>query len=98
MAEPANGHTAGLTVYILEDDGEKVMFPGDVVNIALQVDDPDISLRFDSDAAAAAATRRRLLEDAARKGYIVAPDHLPFPGLGHIRKDGQPIPGCPSTM
>src|SRR6266849_10368024 len=88
-SEPAYGHTAGLTVYILEDGGEKVMFWGDVVNIALQVDDPDISLRFDSDAAAAAATRRKLLEDAARKGYIVAPDHLPFPGLGHIRKDGQ---------
>ena len=28
------------------------------------------------------------VEDAAQKGYIVAPDHLPFPGLGHIRKDG----------
>jgi glyoxylase-like metal-dependent hydrolase (beta-lactamase superfamily II) len=88
-SEPAYGHTAGLTVYILEDGGEKVMFWGDVVNIALQVDDPEISLRFDSDVAAAAATRRRLLEDAARKGYVVAPDHLPFPGLGHIRKDGQ---------
>jgi glyoxylase-like metal-dependent hydrolase (beta-lactamase superfamily II) len=88
-SEPAYGHTAGLTVYILEDEGEKVMFWGDVVNIALQVDDPDISLRFDSDAAVAAATRRSLLEDAARKGYIVAPDHLPFPGLGHIRKDGR---------
>jgi len=87
-SEPAYGHTAGLTVYILENGGEKVMFWGDVVNIALQVDDPDISLRFDSDAAAAAATRRKLLEDAATKGYIVAPDHLPFPGLGHIRKDG----------
>jgi glyoxylase-like metal-dependent hydrolase (beta-lactamase superfamily II) len=87
-SEPAYGHTAGSTVYILENGGEKVMFWGDVVNILLQVDDPDISLRFDSDATAAAATRRRLLEDAARNGYIVAPDHLPFPGFGHIRKDG----------
>jgi hypothetical protein len=33
-------------------------------------------------------TRRRLLEDAATKGYIVAPAHLPFAGLGHMRKDG----------
>jgi glyoxylase-like metal-dependent hydrolase (beta-lactamase superfamily II) len=88
-SEPAYGHTAGLTVYILENGGDKVMFWGDVVNIALQVDNPDISLRFDSDAAAASATRRSLLEDAATKGYIVAPAHLPFPGLGHIRKDGQ---------
>jgi glyoxylase-like metal-dependent hydrolase (beta-lactamase superfamily II) len=88
-SEPAYGHTAGLTVYVLENGGEKVMFWGDVVNIALQVDDPNISLRFDSDATAAAATRRRLLEDAATKGYIVAPAHLPFPGLGHIRKDGR---------
>jgi glyoxylase-like metal-dependent hydrolase (beta-lactamase superfamily II) len=54
--EPAYGHTAGLTAYILENGGEKVMFWGDVVNIALQVDNPDISLRFDSAAAAAAVT------------------------------------------
>jgi len=54
--EPAYGHTAGLTAYILENGGEKVMFWGDVVNIALQVDNPAISLRFDSDAAAAAVT------------------------------------------
>jgi glyoxylase-like metal-dependent hydrolase (beta-lactamase superfamily II) len=87
-SEPAYGHTAGLTVYVLENGGEKVMFWGDVVNIVLQVDNPDISLRFDSDAAAAAVTRRKLLEDAATKGYIVGPAHLPFPGLGHIRKDG----------
>src|SRR5258706_3019477 len=39
-SEPAYGHTAGLTVYILENGGEKVMFWGDVVNIALQIDDP----------------------------------------------------------
>src|SRR5437660_10764523 len=60
-SEHADGHTAGLTVYILENRGEKAMFWGDV-NIALQVDNPDISLRFDSDAAVAAATRRKLLE------------------------------------
>ena len=83
-SEPAYGHTAGLTVYILENGREKVMFWGDVVTIAPQVDNPDISLRFDSDATAAAATRRKLLEDTATKGYIVAPDHLPFPGFGHI--------------
>jgi glyoxylase-like metal-dependent hydrolase (beta-lactamase superfamily II) len=95
-AEPAYGHTAGLTVYVLENGGEKVMFWGDVVNIVLQVDNPDISLRFDSDATAAAATRRKLLEDAARKGYIVAPDHLSFPGLGHIRKDGHAYTWVPA--
>jgi glyoxylase-like metal-dependent hydrolase (beta-lactamase superfamily II) len=50
--EPAYGHTAGLTAYILEYGGEKLMFWGDFVNIAPQVDNPDISLRFDSDAAA----------------------------------------------
>jgi len=74
------------------------MFWGDVVNIGLQVDDPDTSLRFDSDAAAAAAARQKLLEDAARKGYIVAPDHLPFPGPGTSGKTGTPTPGCRLTM
>src|SRR5260370_17521990 len=76
---PAYGHTAGLPVYILENGGEKGMFWGDVVNIARQVDNPDISLRFDSDAAAAAVTRRRPNEVAPLKAYIVCPRHLPFP-------------------
>ena len=35
------------------------MFWGDVVNIALQVDNPAISHRFDPDAAAAAVTVKR---------------------------------------
>ena len=29
---------------------------------------------------------------------FVAPNHLPFPGLGHIRKDDTPISGGQLTM
>src|SRR5437660_10765012 len=67
-SEPAYGHTAGLTVYILENGGVKVMFWGNVINIAMQVDDQDISLRLDSDLAADAVTRIQFRAAAATKG------------------------------
>ena len=97
-SEPAYGHTAGLAVYVLENGGEKVMFWGDVVNIVLQVDNPDISLRFDSDATAAAVTRRKLLEDAATKAILSRPTTCPFQDLGTSGKTGTPMPGCRLTM
>ncbi|WP_437904334.1 hypothetical protein WME95_38595 [Sorangium sp. So ce327] len=32
--------------------------------------------------------RTILVDEAADKGYLVAHTHAPFPGLGHVRRDG----------
>ena len=88
-SEPTYGHTPGHEFYVLESNGEKLVFIGDLINLKIQLTDPTISLRFDADSAAAIAERRRGLEELAQNGYVVAPAHMPFPGIGHIGRDGK---------
>lgn len=84
-----HGHTPGHNNYVVESDGQKLVIWGDLVHVgAVQFADPSVTIRFDSDSAAAAAQRRRALADAAHGGYLVAGAHLPFPGLGHVRREG----------
>jgi hypothetical protein len=47
----------------------------------------DITVVFDIDHAAAAATRRSLLPRLAREGVMIAGPHMPFPGMGRLRKE-----------
>lgn len=85
-AQAAYGHTPGHSVYVLESNGEKLMFWGDLMHVAgVQFAHPDITIDFDSDEEAARAQRRHAYEDAARLGYLVAGAHLSFPGIGRIR-------------
>jgi glyoxylase-like metal-dependent hydrolase (beta-lactamase superfamily II) len=85
---PAYGHTPGHTYYVLEDEGEKLVFMGDTIHAPdAQFDDPDITIAFDVDPKQAAAARKKAFADAARNGYFVALDHMYFPGIGRLRKE-----------
>lgn len=84
---PAPGHTPGHTFYSLESEGEKIMFWGDVLHVAeVQLPAPGVTIQYDVNPQEAAAARRRAFADAAAKGYLVAPAHYSFPGVGHVRK------------
>lgn len=88
-AVPAPGHTPGHTFYVLESKGEKIVFWGDIMHVAeVQFVNPSITIAFDVDPAQAAAARKKAYADAAAKGYLVAPAHVSFPGVGHLRADG----------
>jgi glyoxylase-like metal-dependent hydrolase (beta-lactamase superfamily II) len=95
---PAPGHTPGHTFYALEDQGIKLVFWGDVMHVAeVQLADPSVTIAYDVDPAAARAQRLRAFADAAQAGYLVAPAHMAFPGVGRLRLDGksyrwQPLP------
>ena len=54
----------------------------------MQFDDPNVAVAFDVDPAMAVATRKQLLSEVADKGYLVAHNHVAFPGLGPVRRDG----------
>lgn len=85
----ARGHTAGHTVYAVESQGQRMLLIGDLVHVgAVQLDDPRVTIGFDSDEPAAAATRRKVFAQAADENLLVGAAHLPFPGLGHLRKAG----------
>jgi glyoxylase-like metal-dependent hydrolase (beta-lactamase superfamily II) len=73
---------------VLESKGEKIMFWGDILHVAeAQFPNPAITITFDVDSTAAAAQRKKAFADAARQGYLVAPAHVSFPGVGHLRED-----------
>jgi glyoxylase-like metal-dependent hydrolase (beta-lactamase superfamily II) len=97
-AQPAYGHTPGHSMYVLESKDQKLVFWGDLIHIAaVQFDDPGVAVAFDVNAAAAVETRKKALADVADRGYLVAQNHVAFPGVGHVRRDGEiyrwiPIP------
>jgi glyoxylase-like metal-dependent hydrolase (beta-lactamase superfamily II) len=88
-ARPAYGHTPGHTMYVIESKGEKLVLWGDVVHVsAVQFSDPSVTIGFDVDSNAAARQHVTAFEDAAKNGYLVAGAHISFPGVGHVRRNG----------
>ncbi len=85
---PTNGHTPGHTSFLFESKGQKLLVWGDIVHShSVQFAHPEVSLEFDVDQKQAIATRKALFQKAAAAGWWIGGAHLPFPGLGHIRKD-----------
>ena len=83
-----HGHTPGHTGYEFSSQGQTILFWGDTIHEQLvQLSHPDITVVFDIDHAAAAATRKSLLPRLAREGVMIAGPHMPFPGMGRLRKE-----------
>ena len=89
-ARAGKGHTPGHTTYIVESRGQKLQLVGDLIHVApVQMDNPAITISFDSDARAAYASRKKEFDAAAKGGYLIAGAHLPFPGMGHLQIQGK---------
>jgi glyoxylase-like metal-dependent hydrolase (beta-lactamase superfamily II) len=85
---PEHGHTPGLTGYLIESRGQRLLLWGDIVHSAeSQFRDPTITIEYDVDPKQAIAARQRILADAAKQGYLVGGAHISFPGLGHVRAE-----------
>ena len=88
-AVAAPGHTPGHTTFVIESKGERLALWGDLMHVAaVQFPAPAVTIRFDTDSAAAAAERIRLFRAAAAEGTLVGIAHVPFPGLGRLRAEG----------
>lgn len=86
---PEHGHTPGMSGYMIESQGKRLLLWGDIVHAAeVQFRHPAITIDYDVDPAQAITTRQRILRNAAEQGYLVGGAHLSFPGLGHVRADG----------
>lgn len=89
-AAPAPGHTPGHSFYVLESDGAKIVFVGDLLHVPdVQLARPEVTIVFDVDPVAASATRKRALADAVAGHHWIAGDHVAFPGIGHVQTDQQ---------
>jgi glyoxylase-like metal-dependent hydrolase (beta-lactamase superfamily II) len=89
VSVPLHGHTPGHGGYLFSSGRQKLLVWGDVVHShAVQFPNPEVSIEFDVDPPRAIASRKKVLEDASDEKLWVAGAHLPFPGLGHVRREG----------
>jgi glyoxylase-like metal-dependent hydrolase (beta-lactamase superfamily II) len=89
-ARAAAGHTPGHTAFVVQSKGTKLILWGDTIHIGVvQFQRPRATFASDIDPPAAVQSRLRLLDDAAQSGALIGGSHLPFPGLGHVRRSGE---------
>jgi len=85
------GHRSGANSVRV---GDVAVLTADTWHSPIQVAHPEWSIRFDSDPELAAATRKSVIEQGEREGWLFGVPHTPFFGLGRI-VDGawQPVVG-----
>ena len=84
------GHTPGHTSYVVESKGARMIVTGDLIHVAaVQLDDPSVTIAFDTDSKAAEAQRQKVFAQAAKDRTLVAAAHLQFPGIGHLVANGK---------
>jgi glyoxylase-like metal-dependent hydrolase (beta-lactamase superfamily II) len=95
----SHGHTPGHVSWKLDGGSQQLLVWGDLVHFhAVQFARPDASFEADSDKSAAIASRRSMMAQAADQGWWVAGAHLPFPGLGHVRREGEAFAWVPGEF
>jgi glyoxylase-like metal-dependent hydrolase (beta-lactamase superfamily II) len=88
-ALPAPGHTVGHTAYMITSQGRSLCNVGDIAHHhVLAVERPRLQFAFDSDAKQAAETRVRFFEMLAAQRIPMITYHFPWPGIGHVAKNG----------
>lgn len=89
-AIPTPGHTPGHTSYEFKSQNETLLVLGDIIHShAVQFPHPEASILYDADSKKAMLTRKKLFTEAAKNKIWLAGEHLPFPGIGHIRSEGK---------
>ena len=83
------GHTPGAAFFTVRSGHDSMVFIGDTLHVsAVQLPRPAVTIVYDVVPDQASAVRRRALDQFAKERTLVAAPHLPFPGIGHLRRDG----------
>src|SRR5262249_4273582 len=81
----APGHTPGHVAVEVDAGDDTLLYVADAFVHELQLEHPDWTALFDTDAADTVASRRALLDRAAERGAIVAAFHA---GIGRVARAG----------
>lgn len=85
---PTPGHTPGHTSVLIESDDQCACFLGDVCHHPLHFSHPDWVSSFDTHPDITPRTRAWLFELAVERDALLVCPHVPAPGLGRLRRDG----------
>ena len=83
------GHTPGhMSVHISSGSEELLLTADAVVNSTVSFQHPEWPFGFDQDVPLAAKARIAFLDRAATDKTLVGGYHFPFPGFGHVAREG----------
>ena len=99
QALAAPGHTVGHTVFMITSDGKSLAAIGDLTHHQiLLVEKPRIEFAYDTDPKQSANTRVRVLDMLAAQKIPLIAYHFPWPGYGHVAKNGDGFRYYPAPM
>jgi glyoxylase-like metal-dependent hydrolase (beta-lactamase superfamily II) len=99
QAMAAPGHTVGHTIYMITSDGKTLAATGDLTHhqVLLMIK-PRIEFVFDTDSKQSANTRVRVLDMLASNRIPLIAYHFPWPGIGHVARQGEGFHFFPAPM
>jgi glyoxylase-like metal-dependent hydrolase (beta-lactamase superfamily II) len=93
------GHTAGHHVYAITSGGTTVVNTGDLAHHqVLLLRRPMWEFAYDTDPKQSAQTRARMLDRLATDRHAMLSYHFPWPGLGHVAKEGEGYAWIPAPI
>jgi glyoxylase-like metal-dependent hydrolase (beta-lactamase superfamily II) len=99
QAMSAPGHTVGHTVFMIVSDGKTLAAIGDLTHHqVLLVEKPRIEFAYDTDSKQSANTRVRVLDMLAANRTPLIAYHFPWPGVGHVAKNGDGFRYFPAAL
>lgn len=99
QAISAPGHTIGHTIFMITSDGKTMAAIGDLTHHhVLLVEKPRLEFAYDTDPKQSAGTRTRILDMLATNKIPLIAYHFPWPGHGHVVKNGDGFRYIPAPM
>jgi glyoxylase-like metal-dependent hydrolase (beta-lactamase superfamily II) len=89
QAMAAPGHTVGHHIFMITSEGKSFAFLGDLTHHQiLLLEKPLMEFSYDTDPKQSAQTRVKMLNMLAANKIAVMSYHFPWPGYGHVVKNG----------
>ena len=86
MATP--GHTPGHLSFLLESEGESLIFAADTILSRLHLEHLEVRMGFDVDHEQARRSREKVLDLAIGHDAVIHAYHIEYPGLGRVSRKG----------
>ena len=93
------GHTVGHTSFLVSNGNQSLLVTGDVVHHpVVSLTKPNYKFGFDGDPQQGIATRKKTLDMVSSDRTPIIAYHFPFPGVGHVSKEGESYRYHPAPM
>ncbi len=80
------GHTAGHSIVLIGDSGERAVFLADLVPTVSMLS-PNAAMRYDGEIEILAREKRKILQEAFEQHYLLIFPHAPRQRAGYLKSD-----------